>query len=121
MLAAYGLSSTLHKKTSPILFFIFGFIASCCVHELLLNSPFEVLMIGYGAMLMYLSVVIGSRTLLFVSVVSLLGYLASFTDKYFADVVGWPIALIGLGLVLIIISSYAVKLSQKITAQPRTP
>lgn len=121
MLAAYGLSSTLHKKTSPILFFIFGFIASCCVHELLLNSPFEVLMIGYGAMLMYLSVVIGSRTLLFVSVVSLLGYLASFTDKYFADVVGWPIALIGLGMVLIIISSYAVKLSQKITAQPRTP
>ena len=76
-------------------------------------------MIGYGAGLMYLSVVIASRTLLFVSVITLLGYLVSFTKTYFADAVGWPIALIGLGLALILISSYAVKLGQKITAAPQ--
>ena len=121
MLVAYGVSATLHKGVSPILYFIFGFLASSSLHELLMETRGEVLLIGFGALLMYLSVVIGSRTLLFVSVISLLGYLASFTDKYFADVVGWPIALIGFGLMLILISSYAVKLSQKITAQPKTP
>lgn len=121
MLVAYGVSTTLHKGVSPILYFIFGFLASSSLHELLMETRGEVLLIGFGALLMYLSVVIGSRTLLFVSVISLLGYLASFTDKYFADVVGWPIALIGFGLMLILISSYAVKLSQKITAQPKTP
>ena len=119
MLVAYGLRTTLHKKLAPLLFFIFGFMVSGSIHALLIQSHLDVLMIGYGAGLMYLSVVIASRTLLFVSVITLLGYLISFTKTYFADAVGWPIALIGLGLALILISSYAVKLGQKITAAPQ--
>ena len=44
--------------------------------------------------LIALSIRVASRALLFVSVVGLLAYLSYFAYEYFADVVGWPIALI---------------------------
>jgi len=43
---------------------------------------------------MLLSVKVKSRTLLLVSTFALLGYLGYFTNQYFADILGWPIALI---------------------------
>jgi hypothetical protein len=50
-----------------------------------------------------------------VSTFSLLGYLGYFTAEYFADVTGWPIALIIMGFILIGISTKAIKLGQKIS------
>jgi hypothetical protein len=55
-----------------------------------------------------------SRTLLLVSTFALLGFLGYYTEEYFADVTGWPIALMIMGFLLIGVSAYAVKLGQKI-------
>ena len=37
-----------------------------------------------------------------------------FAFEYFADVIGWPVALIILGLCMMGLSAYAVKLGRKI-------
>lgn len=116
LLVAFNLRTTIHRGLAPLMFFICGFMLSTAIHAILLQTSFDVAMIGYGAGLMYLSVVANSRTLLFVSVCSLLGFLASFTNTYFADTLGWPIVLIGFGAILILISGYAFKLAQKMTA-----
>ncbi len=112
--AGYALSNTMHGKAAHYLYIIFGITLSWGVYDLTKDTGFDIAMIGFGAAAMYLSVVIASRVLLTVSVLSLLGYLAYFTDTYFADVVGWPIAMIVFGLALIMISSYAMKLGRTI-------
>ena len=63
--------------------------------------------------MMLLSTRIQSRTLLLVSTLSLFGFLGYFTDEYFADVAGWPLALIVMGFMLVAVSAYAVKLAQR--------
>lgn len=116
---AYGLRETMHRKLTQIFYVVFGFLLSLAVYELTEKTPLDIIMIGYGAVMMYISVVIASRVLLAVSVISLLSFLTYFTSTYFADVVGWPIAMIVFGLVLILISAYAMKLSQKmVTTKP---
>ena len=42
----------------------------------------------------------------------MLAYLGYYTREYFADVLGWPVALILFGLVLLALSGYAFKLGQ---------
>jgi len=115
---AYGLREGLQQKLTPVLYLVFGGLMNAGMYDLVAKTPFDVLLVGFGAGLMYVSVVLGSRMLLAVSVISLLGYLTYFTDRYFAHVVGWPVALIVLGLILMLISVYAVKLGQKITKTP---
>lgn len=108
----YSLQNNLHIKASRYLYFIFGVLASWAVYDLTRNSAFDIAMIGFAAAFMYFSIVIVSRVLLTVSVFSLLGYLAYFTNTYFANMVGWPIAMIFFGLLLIIISAYAMKIGR---------
>lgn len=114
LMIAYGLKDGLQEKASNALGVIFGFLFAWGWYDLLENTSMDILLVGIGAAMMYGSVVIRSRVFLGVSVVSLLGYLGHITDKYFANAVGWPIALMVLGLALILISAYAVKLSKRI-------
>jgi hypothetical protein len=53
--------------------------------------------------------------MLVVSVFGLIGYLSYFTYEYFANVIGWPVAMIVMGMVMIGVSAYAYKLGQGIT------
>ena len=115
---AYGLRESLQQAVTPALYLVFASMLSAGVFDMVRKTAFDPVMVGFGAGMMYLSVVLSSRTLLVVSVLSLLGFLTYFTEHYFAHVVGWPIALIGFGMVLILVSVYAVKLGRKITKSP---
>ncbi len=53
--------------------------------------------------------------MLVVSVFGLIGYLSFFTYEYFANVIGWPVAMIVMGMVMIGLSAYAFKLGQGIS------
>ena len=60
----------------------------------------------------YLSVTLHSRTLLFVATAAILAYTGWFTSEHFADSVGWPIALIIFGLVMIGLSALAFRIDR---------
>lgn len=64
--------------------------------------------------MMVISVQIRSNVILIISTLSILSFLGYFTNVYFADITGWPIALIVMGFLLIGISAQAIKLGQKI-------
>ncbi len=115
LLVSYGISKTTHRIITPFGYFIGAtFFATGCFGILEdFEKPWDVLLIGIATVMIYTSVLAQSRTYLFVSVITLLSYLGYFTDEYFKDLIGWPIALIILGGVQIVISAFAVKLGQK--------
>lgn len=105
-------------RTSHRGFVPFGYFVACCallfsVFDILDDGPLDILLIGLAAGLMYLSTVLNSRTILVMSVIGFLGYLAYYTDEYFQDMVGWPVALILIGFIMIGLSSFAYKLGRR--------
>ena len=54
-----------------------------------------------------------SRGILFVSTIGLISYFAYITAEYFADSIGWPLALILLGFVLIGVGYGSIKVNKK--------
>lgn len=85
-------------------------------YRLLENSttPF---FLAIDAFVIYLSLHLRSRTILFVGITGLLAYLTDYTWEHFAHVVGWPIALIVIGFAFLGIGGAAVRLSSKIVRQ----
>jgi len=67
--------------------------------------------------LVYLGVWARSRALNIASTIGLLAYTAYFTSRYFADSVGWPIALILIGLLMIGISAAALQIDRRYLRQ----
>jgi uncharacterized membrane protein YjjB (DUF3815 family) len=83
------------------------------VFEAVENTPFELVYLGLSALLIFLSTYVRSRTLLLVGILSMLVYIGYFTAKHFSNTLGWPIALVLIGIALIALSSLAVILNNK--------
>lgn len=79
---------------------------------LLFYATFD-LLLALCSFIIYVSTVVRSRTLLLTSSLATLSYIGYYTGQYFADTLGWPVALIILGLVLIGLSSLALRLNRK--------
>lgn len=114
ILLAAAISKTRHHGITPFGYFFGGSFFLIGIGAFLINTPLEMLYLAMNIGLIYASITLTSRTLLFVSVLGLISYLGYFTFEYFANFIGWPVAMIVMGLVMIGLSSYAVKLGQKI-------
>ena len=68
--------------------------------------------LGAASGLVYLSTVVHSRMLLFVATVGMLSYIGYFSAKHFVESIGWPIALMVFGLLLIGMSALAFRISK---------
>lgn len=117
LMVSWGVSQTEHKVIAPFFFFWSSILTAAASFDLLEDTSLDVLLIGISAALIYVSVIAASRTVLTVGVISLLGFLGYFTDEYFKNIVGWPIAMIVMGFIMIGVSVFAVKLGKKISAQ----
>ncbi len=120
LLVAYGIDKTQHRAISAFWYFMGGVGLLWSVFQLVEDSSSDILLLPLSIGLMWVSVRMHSRTLLIVGTFGLFGFLTYYTDKYFQDIVGWPIALIVLGFVLIGISYFAVNLGQRIKADTQT-
>lgn len=114
LMVSYGISKTDHKVIAPFFYFWGSLITAAASFDFLEDTPLDVALIGVSAGLIYLSTIAASRTVLTIGVISLLAFLGYFTDEYFSDIVGWPIAMIIMGFIMIGISVFAVKLGKKI-------
>jgi hypothetical protein len=117
LMVSYGVSQTDHKSITSFFYFWASIITAAASFDFLQNTSFDVLLIGVSAGLIYLSVVGSSRTVLTIGVLSLLAFLGYYTEEYFSDMVGWPIAMIVMGFIMIGVSVFAVKLGKKIRKQ----
>jgi len=103
----------LHAPTAPPLFFFGCWAFLSGLFEMLEDRPYEILFLAAACSMTWLGVWARSRALNFASTVAILAYTAYFTGRHFADSIGWPIALIMIGLLMIGISALALKIDRR--------
>lgn len=115
LLVTIGIRKGEHRALCPLLYPVFAVALACAAFDFL-HGEFliDFGLLAVGAALVVLSIAVRSRSLLVASVIITLAYLGYYTDEYFADMMGWPIALIVMGMVMIGLSSYAVRLGREI-------
>ncbi len=110
---AYALQQSKHAAIASFWYFVGGVILMWSVFDAVKNSPLELAFLGLSALLIFLSTHVRSRALLIVGTLSMLCYIGYYTAEHFANTVGWPIALVMIGVALIALSSLAVRLNNK--------
>jgi len=112
LLAAVGIDRTAHRDIAPVWYligaaaFLSGFFGA------VERTPFEIGFLAVAAAFVYLSVMLHSRMLLFVATLAILAYTAWFTGQHFANSMGWPLALIVFGLLMIGMSALAFRIDR---------
>lgn len=104
-----------YRTIAPFWFFVGTVELLSGFFDLVKGSRLELGYLGLNAFMIYLSIVLASRTVLLVSVLALMAWLGWYTNQYLANIVGWPLALIVLGMVMIGLSAYAVRMGREIT------
>ena len=114
---AYALNQSRHLAIAPFWYFVGSVILMWSVFEAVENTPFELVYLGLAALLIFLSTVARSRSLLSVGTLAMLTYIGYYTAKHFANTMGWPIALVMIGVALIGMGALAVRLNNKYIKQ----
>ncbi len=108
-----GLAKTAYRPTLAI-WYVLGTVAFYGgLFSVLDNTPFDLLYAVVACGGLVLSTYVHSRILLFGSTIALLGYIGDFTQRHFVDSIGWPFALIMLGLILVGLSLLALRLDRR--------
>lgn len=106
---SWVIGKSVHEPITPFwylagsVFFLYG------MFDVLEGSVLEILYFGVAAGIMYLGTVVRSRTLLFTSVLALMG----FTGYFFRDSLANAFGLILMGFLLIGLSAFAMSLNRK--------
>ena len=118
VLAAAGVDRTMYRVITPFWYFVGAALLLFGLFDLVEGTPLEVLFLVFAAGLVYLSVTLHSRTLLGVATLGILAYTGWFTSEHFADSVGWPIALMLFGLLMIALSALAFRIDRDYVRAP---
>jgi hypothetical protein len=119
VLASVGISRTAHRDITPPWYFAGSAAFLGGLFDAIDGTPVELLFLLAAAAFVYLSVVVRSRTLLFVATLAILAYTGYFTAEHFADSFGWPLTLVAFGLLMIGLSALAWRIDQKYVRGPR--
>ena len=115
MMVAWSIDKTEHRAIAPFWYFIGSIGLLWSVFDVIEGNPLtDILFLPLSVFLMLISTRMHSRTLLLTSTFALLGFLGYYTEEYFRDVTGWPIALMIMGFMLIGVSAYALRLNKQI-------
>ena len=113
VLAAVGIDRTPHSVVTPV-WYLFGAAAFLAgLFDSVKRTPLELLFLLSAAGFVYLSAILHSRALLFVATIAVLAYTGWFTGEHFAESVGWPVALIAFGLLMIALSALAFRFDRQ--------
>jgi hypothetical protein len=113
VLAAIAADRTPHRVITPAWYLVGGIGFLYGLFDLVEGTLFELLFILTASGFVYLSAAIPSRTLLLVATGAILGYTGWFTGEHFADSLGWPLALVLFGLLMISLSALAFRIDRR--------
>ena len=119
LFVTYSIDQTPHAAITPFWYFVSSTAMLTAFFSLVEHSVLEILFLGAACGVVFLSTWVKSRSLLVVGTVAILGYVGYFTAENFADAVGWPIALMLFGLLLIGLSAVAFRINRKYIAVNR--
>jgi len=112
LLTAAGVDRSGRSEITPFWYFCGAAAFLGGVFDAVESTPLEILFLAAAAGFVYASVVLHSRTLLAVATLAILAYTAWFTGQHFVDSIGWPLALMALGLLMIGLSALAVRIDR---------
>lgn len=113
MCVAYALGRSSHLAIAPFWYLVGSISLLVSIFDVVKRTPFELLFLGVSAFVIFLSTVVRSGVLMLVGTLSMLCYIGYFTAEHFANTLGWPIALVIIGIAFIGISAMAVRLNNK--------
>ena len=113
MCVAYALSQSRHQAIAPFWHLVGSVSLLFAVFDTVEDTAYELLFLGLSAFIIYLSTAIRSGVLMLVGTLSMLSYIGYFTAKHFANTLGWPVALVIVGIAMIGVSAVAVRLNNK--------
>ena len=113
LLASVGIDRAGRRAVTPFWYFCGSAAFLYGLFDMVERTPAELLFLAVAAGFVYASVVLHSRTLLAVATLAILAYTAWFTGEHFVDSIGWPLALVAFGLVLIGMSALAFRLDRE--------
>lgn len=113
-MVSYGISKYGFRNMTGFFYLVSSLLFLAGIYDLLNNSSAEPLFTAFAALTVYLSVVLKSRTLLTVGTISLIAYIGNYSFEHFTNSIGWPLTLILMGLILIGISFFAMRLNKQI-------
>lgn len=113
MCIAYAFGRSSHLAIAPFWYLVGSLSLLISIFDLVKRGPFELLFLGVSAFVIFLSTVVRSGVLMLVGTLSMLSYIGYFTAEHFANTLGWPIALVIIGIAFIAISAMAVGLNNK--------
>lgn len=112
---AYGMQKAeRYPRLITIGYFIGSIMAYGGLFDLVHNSSVELLFLAVAASLLYACVVLQSRALLLTTVIAMLAFIGYFSEKHFANSLGWPVTLVLMGIAFLGIGSIAIKVKQRI-------
>lgn len=110
---AYGLSKTHSYPRLVELGYLLGSIIFFAgLFEIMKHKPFELLYLVVTSSVLYLCTILKSRVLLLTSVIAMLSFIGYYTTEYFVGSIGWPIALILMGVAFFGVSTLALKIKR---------
>lgn len=109
----YAIQRSKHMAIAPFWYFVGAVLLLWSIFEWVEGSLFEPIYLGMTAFMIFLSTFVRSRTLLLVGTLAILIYIGYYTAEHFANTVGWPIALVIIGIALIGLSALAIRLNNQ--------
>jgi hypothetical protein len=115
MSAAYGMQKAGRYSRLTGLGYLAGSImAYSGLFDLVRNTHAELLYLAVTALMLYACVVLQSWSLLFTTVVAMLGFIGFYTAQHFANSLGWPISLLLMGVAFLGVGTIAMKVRRYI-------
>ena len=107
-------TQTISRRAPGFWYFLGSFVFFSATMGLLYETPYDIVFIIFPASALYISLQIKSRALLASSLLAVLSFISYYTFKYFAGTIGWPVAMMITGMILIGLCSFAMKLNKRI-------
>jgi hypothetical protein len=108
-----GLERTPHREIVPFWYVVGAGSAYGGLFGLVEGTAVELVFLLAASGGLVLSAWLRRRTLLIVSTIAILAFISYFTAEHFVDSIGWPLALVLLGIVLLLLSAMALRISRR--------
>lgn len=113
--AAFGMhKAERYPRLIGLGYFIGSIMAYAGLFDLVQNTSVELIYLAVTATFLYVCVLLQSRALLLTTVIAMLAFIGYFSEKHFANSLGWPVTLVLMGITFIGIGAIAIKIKQRI-------
>jgi hypothetical protein len=113
LLTGYWIRRHFTGILSPVWYFFGSALMYCSAFTIVYETAWDIVFPALPAFMLYVSLQLKNRTLLVTAILALLGFISYYTAEYFSDTVGWPLVLMGMGVLVIVAGIVTYKTSAK--------